>query len=201
MAEHTQRMTKSDRTKAKIFEIAWNLFKERGFDNVSLQDIADHSGTAKGSFYTYFSTKSDIIVEGFWMIDGYYQTVEKEVLRHQTTEEKLLKFTELQLTYVRDEIGVEMLKVLYANQVLQQGSAKVITNPTRFWHTFIRLIIEKGQINGECRTGLSAEQYALFFNRSMRGLFLDWNIGSASFDLVEEGLLYCKKFVLPTILL
>jgi len=85
--------------------------------------------------------------------------------------------------------------------VLQQDSAKVITNPTRFWHTFIRSIIEKGQINGECRTGLSAEQYALFFNRSMRGLFLDWNIGSASFDLVEEGLLYCKKFVLPTILL
>ena len=88
MAEQ-RRITKSDRTKAKIFEMAWNLFKERGFDNVSLQDIADHTGTAKGSFYTYFSTKSDIIVEGFWMIDGYYQSIEQEVRRQRTTEEKL----------------------------------------------------------------------------------------------------------------
>ncbi|NLZ77219.1 MAG: TetR/AcrR family transcriptional regulator [Spirochaetales bacterium] len=194
-------LSKSQRTKAKIFEMAWSLFKERGFDNVSLQDIADQSGTAKGSFYTYFSTKSDIIVEGFWMIDGYYRSVEREVLSHRTVEEKLLAFTELQLTYVRDEIGVEMLKVLYANQVLQQGSEKVITDPTRFWHTFIRSIIEDGQTSGECRTDLSSERYARFFNRSMRGLFLDWNIGSASFDLVEEGLLYCRTFVLPAILL
>jgi len=201
LAEHKKRMTKSDRTKAKIFEMAWNLFKERGFDNVSLQDIADHTGTAKGSFYTYFSTKSDIIVEGFWMIDGYYQSIEQEVLRQRTVEGKLLKFTELQLVYVRDEIGVDMLKVLYANQVLQEGSDMVITNPTRFWHTFIRTIIEDGQKSGECRTDLSSERYAQFFNRAMRGLFLDWNIGSASFDLVEEGVLYCRKSVLPAILL
>jgi AcrR family transcriptional regulator len=181
--------------------MAWNLFKERGFDNVSLQDIADHAGTAKGSFYTYFSTKSDIIVEGFWMMDGYYQSMEQEVRRQRTTEEKLLKFTELQLTYNRDEIGVDMMKVLYANQVLQEGSDKVITNPTRFLHTFIRSIIEDGQKSGECRTGLSAERYTQFFNRAMRGLTLDWNISSASFDLVEEGVLYCRKFVLPAILL
>jgi len=200
LGEDKQRTSKSDRTKAKIFEMAWNLFKERGFDNVSLQDIADHTGTAKGSFYTYFSTKSDIIVEGFWMIDGYYQSIKNEVQRQRNAKEKLLRFTALQLTYVRDEIGVDMLKILYANQVLQQGSDKVITDPTRFWHTYIHSIIEEGQINGECKTDLSAEQYAQFFNRAIRGLFLDWNISSASFNLVEEGITYCKKFILPTLL-
>ena len=75
MAEHKKRMTKSDRTKAKIFEMAWNLFKERGFDNVSLQDIADHTGTAKEA-YTYFRRRA-ISSSKVLDDDGYYNRLNR----------------------------------------------------------------------------------------------------------------------------
>ncbi|MGE4584615.1 MAG: TetR/AcrR family transcriptional regulator [Sphaerochaeta sp.] len=192
--------TKAQRTKQAIFESALGLFREKGFDQVSIQQITERAKTAKGTFYTYFATKSDIIVEEFWAIDAYYRSIAREVGQESSCSDKLLKFTELQLTYIRDVIGCPTLKVLYANQVLQEGSEKVITDQSRFWHTFIRSIIEEGQISGEFNQALDAYSYAILFNRAIRGLFLDWNIASASFDLVEEGLQYCRHLLLGALL-
>ena len=122
------------------------------------------------------------------------------MLKQASAADRLLRFTELQLTHVRDVIGCETLKVLYANQVLKEGSDKVITDQSRFWYTFIRSIIEEGQQKGLFKREKSSAQYADFFNRAIRGLFLDWNISSASFDLVEAGLEYCKFLLLPALL-
>ncbi|WP_319756729.1 TetR/AcrR family transcriptional regulator [uncultured Sphaerochaeta sp.] len=199
MAKKSKGTSKAEATKRLIFESALTLFKQKGFNQVSIQQITDYAGTAKGSFYTYFSTKSDIIVQEFWAIDAYYRSIEEEVLQEKDAALKLLKFTELQLTYVRDVIGVEMLKVLYANQVSNEGSTKVITDQSRFWHTFIRSIIEEGQQTGEFRKDRKSSYLAVLFNRAIRGLFLDWNISSAGFDLVEEGLAYCRSLLIPAL--
>ncbi|HKL59809.1 MAG TPA: TetR/AcrR family transcriptional regulator [Sphaerochaeta sp.] len=188
--------TKAEQTKQRIFESALALFTKKGFENVSVEQITKNAGTSKGNFYTYFSTKSDIIVQQFLTIDAYYRSTEKIVLEEETCSQMLLKFTELQLTYVRDVIGCATLKILYANQVLQEGSDKVITDRNRFWHSFICTIIESGQRKGEFIQTVDSKFLAISFNRAIRGLFLDWNISSASFDLVEEGLLYCRDFLL-----
>jgi len=200
MAKKSKGTSKAEATKRLIFESALTLFRQKGFNQVSIQQITDYAGTAKGSFYTYFSTKSDIIVDAFWAIDAYYRSIEDEVSREEDAAHKLLKFTELQLTYVRDVIGVEMLKVLYANQVSNEGSTKVITDQSRFWHTFIKTIIEEGQQTGEIRKDMESSYLAVLFNRAIRGLFLDWNISSAGFDLVEEGLAYCRNLLIPALL-
>nr|WP_319473960.1 TetR/AcrR family transcriptional regulator [uncultured Sphaerochaeta sp.] len=199
MAKKSKGTSKAEATKRLIFESALTLFKQKGFNQVSIQQITDYAGTAKGSFYTYFSTKSDIIVQEFWAIDAYYRSIEGEVSNEKSAAQKLMKFTELQLTYVRDVIGVEMLKVLYANQVSNEGSTKVITDQSRFWHTFIRSIIEEGQQTGEFRKDRESSYLAVLFNRAIRGLFLDWNISSAGFDLVEEGLAYCSNLLIPAL--
>ncbi|MBZ4673429.1 MAG: regulatory protein TetR [Spirochaeta sp.] len=199
MAKKSKGTSKAEATKRLIFESALALFKQKGFNQVSIQQITDYAGTAKGSFYTYFPTKSDIIVQEFWAIDAYYRSIEEVVSKEKDAALKLMKFTELQLTYVRDVIGVEMLKVLYANQVSNEGSTKVITDQSRFWHTFIKSIIEEGQQTGEFRKDRESSYLAVLFNRAIRGLFLDWNISSAGFDLVEEGLAYCRNLLIPAL--
>ncbi len=191
--------TKAERTKEMIYSSALGLFRKKGFDRVTVEEITRHAGTAKGSFYTYYTTKSDIIVDAFWSIDAYYRSIESQVLAVSSGTDRLLKFTDLQMQYVRDTIGCEMLKILYSNQVLFEGSDKVITDRKRFWHTFIQRIIEEGQESGELRKDLPAYDLALYFNRSIRGMFLDWNIGSDSFDLVETAHAYCSDFILKSL--
>ena len=190
---------KGEATRRLIYESAIHLFSTYGYEAVSIQRIADHAGTAKGSFYNYYTTKSDIIVEKFWEIDAYYRSIEEEVLQEPNGESRLLKFTRLQLTYVRDEVTCDVLKVLYANQVQQAGSDKTITNEHRFWFTFIVDIIAEAQQSGEFNSRESATTYARYFNRVIRGLFLDWNISSASFDLVEVGMHYCTSILIEAL--
>ena len=82
------------------------LFNERGFDLVTVDEITQKAGVAKGTFYTYFATKSDIIVEEFWDIDAYYELYSSKNLPNYTTSrEKLLAFTRAQMRYVRDVVG------------------------------------------------------------------------------------------------
>ena len=49
---------KAKTTKKKIVSAAWKLFYEQGYDNTTVDDIVEESGTSKGSFYHYF--------EGAW---------------------------------------------------------------------------------------------------------------------------------------
>lgn len=44
-------------TKRKITESADSLFREYGFENVSVESIVERAGIAKGSFYVHFDTK------------------------------------------------------------------------------------------------------------------------------------------------
>lgn len=183
-------------TKKLLLDSAMSLFKEKGFDAVTIEEITRRAGTAKGSFYTHFSTKSDIIVEEFRAIDAYYNKYSSQLKRYRTAGEKLTEFTRAQTIFVRDEIGNPMLKILYANQTIQEGTNKIIINETRFWHRIICDIIGEGQENGEFRRDLPAETLARWFNRTMRGNFLDWCVSSGkNFDLVEEAVEFCNMFI------
>ena len=48
-------------TKSKIISAAWRLFYERGFENTSVEEIVELSGTSKGSFYHYFEGKDALL--------------------------------------------------------------------------------------------------------------------------------------------
>ena len=48
-------------TRKKLLEVGERLIAEKGFDNVSVEDITEESGVSKGTFYTYFPHKEDIV--------------------------------------------------------------------------------------------------------------------------------------------
>lgn len=50
-------------TKKKLISVALELIKQNGFDAINVEDITRASGVAKGTFYTYFKRKEDIVTE------------------------------------------------------------------------------------------------------------------------------------------
>jgi AcrR family transcriptional regulator len=50
--------------RASIASTALDLFLERGFDDVTIADIAQASGTTPRTFHRYFSAKEDTVVTG-----------------------------------------------------------------------------------------------------------------------------------------
>ncbi|WP_077210793.1 TetR/AcrR family transcriptional regulator [Bacillus dakarensis] len=61
--------------KQQVIKKAHELFIEKGFQSTSIQDILEYSGIAKGTFYNYFSSKNELLIELFKTI---YKTLEKE---------------------------------------------------------------------------------------------------------------------------
>ena len=63
-----QKKTRKDRaadTKNKIFETAVTLIKSKGYNNVTVSEICQAAGLAKGSFYVHYDSKEDIVRYGF----------------------------------------------------------------------------------------------------------------------------------------
>ena len=56
-------MEKKDKksVKSRIVSAAWQLFYEKGYNGTTVDDIIGLSGTSKGSFYYYFSTKDELL--------------------------------------------------------------------------------------------------------------------------------------------
>jgi AcrR family transcriptional regulator len=51
--------------KRHVIEKAHQLFIEKGFQATSIQDILDYSGISKGTFYNYFSSKNQLLMDIF----------------------------------------------------------------------------------------------------------------------------------------
>jgi len=63
--------SKGEQTQRHIFDCALALFRERGFDATTMQDIAERAEVAKSAAYYYFPSKEAII-------QAYYEVVQTE---------------------------------------------------------------------------------------------------------------------------
>lgn len=59
----TKRQLAAQETKKKIIEAARTVISEKGFEAVSIDDIMAEAGLGKGTFYTHFERKEDVVYE------------------------------------------------------------------------------------------------------------------------------------------
>jgi len=62
---------KGGQTRQHIFLCALDLFREKGFDTTTMQDVATRADVAKGAAYYYFPSKEAII-------QAYYESVQAD---------------------------------------------------------------------------------------------------------------------------
>lgn len=88
-----KRRQAAEETKKKIVDAAEKLIAEKGFDNVSVDDITSFCGVAKGTFYVYFKRKEDVVQDiGY----AYFSAVGEEILamKESGMAEKLRRYSE-----------------------------------------------------------------------------------------------------------
>ncbi|KMY52937.1 TetR family transcriptional regulator [Bacillus sp. FJAT-27231] len=85
--------------KQHVIKMAHQLFVEKGFQATSIQDILDYSGISKGTFYNYFSSKSELLMALFRTIHKQLEKERNELLIGQDPSniEIFIKQIELQM--------------------------------------------------------------------------------------------------------
>ncbi|MGZ8796325.1 MAG: TetR family transcriptional regulator [Thermoanaerobaculia bacterium] len=53
---------KAEETRERILDSALKLFRDRGFDDTTMRDIAAEAGVATGAAYYYFRSKEDLVM-------------------------------------------------------------------------------------------------------------------------------------------
>ena len=54
--------TKAEETRERIVDAALRLFRERGFDETTMRDVAAEAGVATGAAYYYFRSKEELVM-------------------------------------------------------------------------------------------------------------------------------------------
>lgn len=102
------------KTRAKLVDVARQLFAKKGVDDTTMNDIAVASKKGRRTLYTYFKSKEDIYMavvgsELEMLSDAMEQVAKKDI----TPDEKILKLIETHLDSIK--------MVVYRNGTLRAG--------------------------------------------------------------------------------
>jgi TetR/AcrR family fatty acid metabolism transcriptional regulator len=188
----TRREQFSMETRRIIFETAMELFAERGYDSVTVDDICEKAGVAKSTFYNLFKSKNQIIVEEFLKIDGYYEEVLKKIQKKKKSNvDKMIEFINLTLKYIDDQ-GIDTIKVTYHSQIGPSLTGSPVASSQRPLYKIVEGLIKDAQDVGEVRNDISAAELTETLVQGTRGVVYDWCLQNGSFDLLKAGGRYLK---------
>lgn len=176
----TGRQLKAQATKARIYDAAWHLIGERGFDQVSVDSICRRAGVAKGAFYHHFRSKGDLIVEGYSLCDRYFEEHVEGRFEAADARGRIVEFAGHQARYAA-AMGVDLMRQVYKSQ-LENGTRFFISGE-RALPRILRGLAAEGQASGELKPAPEADAIAAFILRLMRGLIYDWCLRGGAYDI------------------
>ncbi|WP_036125732.1 TetR/AcrR family transcriptional regulator [Lysinibacillus sphaericus] len=187
MESLTSRQKKALETREKLLKTSLDLFNKYGFEHVSVEQITKACNVSKGTFYTHFPSKYDVILEKFMELDQFYSTVEKNIDPSLSASEKILFVYQQQMNYLTKVVGKDLLRTVYtAGMTKQVEQDHYLINPQRKIFQIMNTYIEEGIRQGEFRQDVSAPNIQAIIRRCMRANVYDWLIHSEDFDLASE---------------
>ncbi|MDQ0495355.1 TetR/AcrR family transcriptional regulator [Paenibacillus brasilensis] len=85
--------------KEQIIEAAKSLFRDIGYHHTSIQDILEKSGVSKGTFYNYFSSKPQLILNIIQNVDAKVEEQQKQLLAEGDPHSKEILYSQLGLKH------------------------------------------------------------------------------------------------------
>lgn len=190
--KQSTRKEQAAKTKNLIYETAYKLMKEQGFENVSVDKIMKTTGLSKGSFYVHFKSKSslasiliqDLVNEMDLDYKSYVETVSME----KTAVEALLLLVGKISDVISHTLGYENMKTLYTANITKTITTDSTTSYDRQLIKIFFEILNSGIKNGEFRDDLDPNTLSQHFILALRGLTYEWCIRYPDFNLKEQAL-------------
>jgi AcrR family transcriptional regulator len=190
-AEPSRRERKKDETRARIFKAAVRLFREKGFEETTIDDITERADVAKGTFFNYFPKKESVL--------GYLtetQLADAEefatalLQSRQPARQKLIALLQRIASVYEEEPEL--------SQYVMRESMRRASTPSDavhvHWHTLLTGLIQQGQQAGELRGDVDAKRAVYVLGGVYMGTVFMWLMCQSSepgcegktFDLRQE---------------
>ena len=181
-------------TKGKIIAAAWELFYEQGYEDTTVEEIIERSGTSKGSFYHYFDGKDALLSSLSYLFDEEYARLQQELDPDMDAWDKLLHLNRALFAMIDSRISMELLARLLSSQLITKGN-KHLLDHDRLYFKYLRQIVREGQERGQITDVLTANEIVKLYALTERSLMYDWCLCGGEYSLTA----YAEK-MMPMVL-
>lgn len=178
---------KKEEIKKKIITVAMDLFNKQGFDQTTVDQIAEEADVAKRTIYNHFPVKEAIISEYI------HRTLKEEtpavirlLQKLPDTRSRLITVLRMSLEWVEVEFNKDLYKIYfsYRMQTLEQSIRDKSLRSG--FNSALAHIIGLGQEAGEIRKDIPAEVLALQLESTHFILVAAWLAIPESFSVEER---------------
>jgi AcrR family transcriptional regulator len=198
------REQKKKETRNRIFEISSRLFKEKGFESTTVDEITKEAGIAKGTFFNYFPTKESLLSYFREQKEEFIVSIMEEQMRRDiSSREKIREFLVLVAEYYeKDKELLRLLAFEHRRLIMSSNHKSVDPSSRKKRHEhfinmltdFIKEGMDKGEIKPNINPKLASETiYAVYFHTLMTWLHSETDYSfsrdlSSKIDIIFEGI-------------
>ena len=173
-------------TKSKIVSAAWKLFYDNGYDNTTVDELIEESGTSKGSFYHYFESKDALLGSLAYLFDEKYEQLEKEIDNCADSIDTLLFLNCRLFEMIENTVDLELMKRLYSTQLVTKNEKQLLDH-NRVYYRLLRKIVISGQENGEITKSMTVNEIVKYYAFCERAIIYDWCLCNGDYSLSDSA--------------
>ena len=186
----TNRKISAARTRERLVEAAKEIICAKGLSNTSVDEITEKSGVSKGTFYTYFKRKEDIVFE---LSKGMFS----EILEHAKSygDDFIAKLENYMVNFSGyiEKSSLKLCQVWIISVVVpelvedeeQRGKLKSHIDA-------VQELLQYGKDNGLLKPDTPIQNIAYVITDLLYGQMLCWCLSSGAYSYSERTGQFCK---------
>ncbi len=164
------------KTREKLVKSANKIISKKGINNTSVEDITKDACVAKGTFYTYFKNKEEIVNE---LIFDKNKEYDEEFL-NMSIENKINKFNrELQMRITSK--GIEMCRSWISSNLFEQENSILKSDIKK-----ISMIFESSIKNHELCEDIDVYSFSNYIVNVNYGEMLNWCMTNGKYNPLDK---------------
>jgi len=170
-----RRQRRAAETRVRLFRCALQLFAERGFPNVTVEDITEAADVGKGTFFNYFESKDHVLGV---MAEIQLGKVEEAVAMASGNEQPIHSVLHHLFLRAAEEPGrsPDLARALISSFLASAAVRGIIRREMSKGRKLVAQIVAAGQERGEIDAPLKKEKVAIQLLQTFMGTVLFWSL-------------------------
>jgi AcrR family transcriptional regulator len=170
-----RRQRRAAETRLSLFRCALQLFAERGFPNVTVEDITEAADVGKGTFFNYFETKDHVLgVLAEIQFGKVAEALAVAADGKQTIQSVLRRL--FQRAVEEPGRSPDLARALIGSFLASEDVRKLIARNMQEGRRMIAEVVAAGQKSGEIDPRLKKEKVAIQVLQAFMGTVLFWSL-------------------------
>jgi len=170
-----RRQRRAAETRVRLFRCALQLFAERGFPNVTVEDITEAADVGKGTFFNYFESKDHVLGV---MAEIQLGKVREAVTLAESGKPTIYSVLHRLFLRVAEEPGrsPDLARALISSFLASAAVRRLIDGNMCEGRKMVAQVVAAGQKRREIDSRLKKDKVALQLQQAFMGTLLLWSL-------------------------